>query len=444
MVCNSLIDRQRASLDPLNTRSRRCTASLRFRRRNQLAPRLVITFSHLPLHAGMWDNFATNRLQERMNRARKFLILISLLSAVLLSGCSGSDAPAHGSTTSGEVARPKSSSTVPVVVSQTRRTTVPIELTAIGTGKAYQTVSVESQVAGIVKEVHYRQGQFVRKGDLLVTLDKDPFRAALAQAEAALARDKAQAQLSKSDLQRSQSLYKEGIVSPQQYDTSQTTFAASQAVVRADEAAVQTAKIQLSYCSIYATISGVTGAQLVSPGATVKANDVPTLVVINQVDPIYVNFSVPQQYLEPIKDSMARARLRVQATPPGSTTPETGVLTFVNNTVDTNTGTIQLMATFSNQDHRLWPGQYSNVVLNLGQQHNVLVVPSQSVQMGQQGDYVFVVKPDKTVDVRQVKVGQTVNNQTEIVQGLTPGETVVTDGQVRLVPGTKVYFTKSL
>jgi multidrug efflux system membrane fusion protein len=134
----------------------------------------------------------------------------------------------------------------------------------------------------------------------------------------------------------------------------------------------------------------------------------------------------------------------VKATPPGTTTAETGILTFVNNMVDTNTGTIQLMATFPNSDHHLWPGQYSNVVLNLGEQQNVLVVPSQSVQAGQQGSYVFVVKPNKTVDVRKVKVGQTVNNQTEIVQGLSAGETVVTDGQVRLVPGTKVYFTKTL
>lgn len=363
---------------------------------------------------------------------------------MLLGACTGGDAPAHGSTSSGEVARPKASSTVPVVVGQAERTTVPIELTAIGTGQAYQTVSVESQVDGIVKEVHYHQGQFVHKGDPLVTLDKDPFLAAVAQAEAAFARDKAQDQLSQSDLERSQRLYKEGIVSPQQFDQSRATSAASEATVRSDQAAIQTANIQLSYCSIYAAISGVTGAQLVSPGATVKAHDVPTLVVINQLEPIYVNFSVPQQYLETIKDSMARSHLRVQATPPGSTTPETGVLTFVNNTVDTTTGTIQLMATFSNARHRLWPGQYSNALLNLGQQHNVLVVPSQSVQMGQQGDYVFVVKPDKTVDVRQVKVGQTVNNQTEIVQGLTPGEMVVTDGQVRLVPGTKVYFAKNL
>ena len=221
-----------------------------------------------------------------MSKVHNFLLFTALSSALILGACSGGDAPAHGSTTSGEVARPKSSSAVPVVVGQAERTTVPIELTAIGTGRAFQTVSVESQVAGIVNEVHYRQGQFVRKGDLLDNLDLDPFRAALAQAEAALARDKAQAQLSQSDLQRSQSLFKEGIVSPQQFDQSQATFSGAEAVVRADEAAIQTAKIQLSYCSIYAPISGVTGEQLVSPGATVKANDVPTLVVINQVEPI--------------------------------------------------------------------------------------------------------------------------------------------------------------
>ncbi|HEV2245454.1 MAG TPA: efflux RND transporter periplasmic adaptor subunit [Terriglobia bacterium] len=379
-----------------------------------------------------------------MNRVCKFLALIPLLFVVLFGGCADSDAPAQGSATSGEIARPQDTAAVPVMVAEAGRQTIPIELTAIGTGKAFQTVSVESQVAGIVKEVQYRQGQFVNKGDLLVTLDGDPFLAAVAQAEAALARDKAQAQLSQAELQRTQQLYKEGIVSPQQNDQSLAGSAAATATVQADEAAIRTTKIQLSYCSIYAPISGVTGEQLVSPGSTVKANDVPTLVVINQIEPIYVIFSVPQQYLEAIKDSMARSRLRVRATPPGASTAETGVLTFVNNTVDTTTGTIQLMATFPNADHHLWPGQFSNVVLNLGIQQGVLVVPSQAVQAGQQGDYVFVVKQDKTVDVRQVKVGQTVRNNTEILQGLTAGETVVTDGQVRLVPGAKVYFTKTL
>lgn len=379
-----------------------------------------------------------------MSRGRKILAPILLSSVLVLAGCSGSDGPTKTSATSGAIARPKSTAAVPVMVAKVQRSTIPIELSAIGTGQAFHSVSVESQVAGIVKEVHYRQGQFVRKGDLLITLDKAPFLAALAQAEAALARDKAQAQLSHVELQRSDKLYKEGIVSSEQYDQALATSTASQATVQADEATIRAAKIQLSYCSIYAPINGVTGAQLVSPGAAVKANDLPVLVVINQVSPIYVNFSVPQQYLEPIKMSMARSHLRVRAASPGNSDPETGILTFVNNTVDTTTGTIELMATFPNTNHRLWPGQFSNVTLNLGERRNVLVIPSEAVQAGQRGNYVFVVKPGMTVDVQQVKVGLTVNNQAEVLQGLSAGEMVVTDGQVRLVPGTKVYVAKKL
>jgi membrane fusion protein, multidrug efflux system len=379
-----------------------------------------------------------------MNRVGKILAPLSLLSILFLAGCAGSDAPAQASRSSGEIERPQDTAAVPVVIAKAERSIMPVELSAIGTGQAFQTVSVESQVAGIVKEVHYQQGQFVQKGDLLITLDKDPFLAALAQSEAALARDKAQAQLSQVELKRNDELYKEGIISQGQHDQSQATFTAAQATVRADEAAIQTAKIQLSYCSIYAPINGVTGAQLVSPGATVKANDAPVLVIINQVSPIYVNFSVPQQYLVPIKRFMARSHLPVKATPPGATQPEDGFLTFVNNTVDTTTGTIQLMGQFRNTDHRLWPGQFSNVVLNLGEQQDALVIPSQAVQAGQQSDYVFVVKQDMTVDVRQVKVGNSINNKTEVLQGLSVGETVVTDGQVRLVPGTRVYFSKEV
>ena len=387
---------------------------------------------------------AKYRKTGRMSRVGRVLTSITLLSVLVFVGCTGSDAPKQGSDASGAIARPEDAAAVPVVVAKVERSTIPVTLSAIGTGRAFQTVSVESQVAGIVKEVHYRQGQFVHKGDLLITLDKDPFLAALAQADAALARDKAQAQLSQADLKRSEKLYKQGIVSHEQYDQSLATSTGTQATVRADEAAIRTAQIQLSYCSVYAPISGVTGAQLVSPGATVKANDDPVLVVINQVSPIYVNFSVPQQYLEPIKRAMARSRLRVQATPPGDSAAEIGLLTFVNNTVDTTTGTIQLMATFPNPNHHLWPGQFGNVSLSLGERPNALVIPSEAVQAGQQGDYVFVVKADKTVDVRPLKVGLTVKDQTEVLQGLSAGETIVADGQVRLVPGTKVYFTKSL
>lgn len=372
----------------------------------------------------------------------KILAPISLISLLALAGCTESSGAAQRSSGSGAIKRATDNAAVPVVISKVERSSFPVELRAIGTGQAFKTVSVESQVAGIVKEVHYRQGQLIHQGDLLITLDKSPFAAALAQAEAALARDKAQAQLSQAELHRYTELDKQGIISKQQYEQSVATSRAMQATVQADEAAIQTAKIQLSYCSIYAPINGVAGAQLVYPGATVKANDLPVLVVINKVSPIYVDFAVPQQYLGSIKRFMARSPLGVEATPSGDSVAEKGVLTFVNNTVDASTGTIHLLASFPNTDQRLWPGQFSNVLLRLNEEQNVLVVPSQAVQTGQQGDYVFITKPDMTVDVRPVKVGQSVNNRTQVLQGLSEGDTVVTDGQVRLVPGTKVYISK--
>ncbi len=377
-----------------------------------------------------------------MTTVVKILVALALLLFLVLAGCEDSAGPELKSSASGAIERPQDTAAVPITVAKVERRTVPVELRAIGTGQAFKTVSVESQVAGIVKEVHYQQGQFVRQGDLLVSLDERPFLAVLAQSKAALARDKAQAQLDQTQMQRYGELYQKGIVSKEQYDQYQATSAAAQASVNVDEAAVQTAEIQLSYCSIYAPISGITGAQLVYPGATVKANDLPVLVVINQVSPIYVDFSVPQQYLDSVKKLMARSRLPVQATPTGDSTAEKGSLTFVNNTIDTSTGTISLRASFPNGDKRLWPGQFSNILLRLGEQQNVLVVPSQAVQAGQQGDYVFVTKPDMTVDVRKVNVGRTVNDNTEVLEGLSLGETVVTDGQVRLEPGTKVYVSK--
>jgi len=379
-----------------------------------------------------------------MTTVLKSLLLFSLLPVLIFTGCGESGSATQGSGGSGAIERPQNTSAVPVTLAKVQRSTIPVELHAIGTGQAFKTVSVESQVAGIVKEVHYQQGQFVHQGDLLITLDKSPFLAALAQSNAALARDKAQAQLDQAELQRYEGLYKQGIVSKEQYDQYLATSTAAEATVNVDDAAIQTAKIQLSYCSIYAPISGVTGAQLVYPGAAVKANDVPVLVVINQVSPIYVNFSVPQQYLESVKRLLARSRLTVQATPTGDSASEKGILTFVNNTVDPSTGTISLTASFPNNDQHLWPGQFSNVLLRLGEQQNVLVIPSQAVQAGQQGDYVFVAKPDMTVEVRQISVGQSVNNETEVLRGLALGESVVTDGQVRLVAGTKVYVTRGL
>jgi multidrug efflux system membrane fusion protein len=370
--------------------------------------------------------------------------IIIIVPALALGGCSSTSASGEGARGSGAIERPTDTAAVPVTVATVSRSSIPVELTAIGTGQAFKTVSVESQVAGIVKEVHYRPGQVVHTGDLLVTLDTSPFLAALAQAEAALARDNAQAELGKTELERNDELAGKGLISTQEHDQSKAESAAAAATVRADEAAVQAARIALSYCSVYAPIGGVTGAQLVYPGTAVKANDAPVLVVINQVSPIYVEFAVPQQHLGSIRTLMKRARLEVQATPPGDGPPETGELTFVNNTVDPATGTMKLMASFPNTDQRLWPGQFSNVLLRLSEQQNVLVVPSQAVQTGQQGDYVFVVKKDMTVDVRQVKVGPAVGGVAEVLSGLSAGDTVVTDGQVRLVPGARVSLAKGL
>ncbi|MGH9736937.1 MAG: efflux RND transporter periplasmic adaptor subunit [Candidatus Acidiferrales bacterium] len=367
-----------------------------------------------------------------MRRVTLLLALAVPLAAVLAGCADRGDTP------------PAQDKAVPVVVAQVARKGIPVNLSAIGTGQAFKTVSIESQVAGIVKELHYHPGQYVHQGDLLVTLDDRPFLATLAQVKANLARDKAQAQLDESQVGRYKELYDGGIVPREQYDQYLATASSANATVSADEAAIQTANIQLSYCSIYAPIGGVTGAQLVYPGAAVKANDVPVLVVINQVSPLYVTFSVPQQYLGDVKRFMERGQLPVQAVPRGDSRPEVGHLTFVNNAVDATTGTIQLMGTFQNSDHRLWPGQFSDVTLRLAEQENAVVVPAQTVQTGQEGDYAFVVKPDKTVAVQKVKVGRTVDGDTEILAGLQPGQTVVTDGQINLVTGTKVYFTNSL
>jgi len=333
---------------------------------------------------------------------------------------------------------------VPVMAAKAVEKAMPIELREIGTGEAHATVSVESQVAGIVSAVHYTAGQFVKKGDLLITLDNRPFVANLQLAEANLSKDKANAALAKVEAERYNELYKSGIVPKEQYDQFVATADADEAATQADQATIETAKLQVAYCLIYAPISGRTGSQLVYPGTVVKADDLPILVVINQVSPIYIDFSVPQQYLDEIKAYMKKGRLEIQAIPSDKSAAESGYLTFVNNTVDATTGTIELKGTFPNTDLRLWPGEFVNVVLRLSEQEKAIVVPSQAVQTGQQGDYVFIIKPDMTVESRAVKVERTVGGESVIAEGIKPGETVVTDGQLRLVPGTKVKVRTSL
>ncbi|MGB8788863.1 MAG: efflux RND transporter periplasmic adaptor subunit [Candidatus Acidiferrales bacterium] len=367
-----------------------------------------------------------------MDRFARLAMLVCSASALALAGCVEKAAP------------PPELPVVPVMAAKAAVKAMPIELREIGTGESYSTVSIESQVAGIVSAVHYVQGQFVKKGDLLVSLDDRPFAAALAMAQANLTKDRANATLAGVEAERYEKLFQSGVVPKEQLDQELATEAAQKAAVQADEAAVETAKLNVSFCSIYAPIDGQTGSQLIYPGAVVKADDVPILVVINRISPIYVDFSVPQQYLDQIKSYMAHERLLIQATTSGNAGPETGYLTFVNNTVDATTGTILLKGTFENGDRRLWPGEFANVVLRLAEQENAIVVPSQAVMSGQDGDYIFVIQPDMTVDLRTVKESRTVNGESVITEGVKAGETVVTDGQLRLIAGTKVRIRTSL
>lgn len=367
-----------------------------------------------------------------MKHFSKPSIIFCTLALLAVAGCTEHAAP------------PPEAPVVPVMAAKAEVKAMPIELHAIGTGEASSTVSVESQVAGIVSAVDYKQGQFVKKGDLLVALDNRPFVANLQLAQANLAKDKASAELARVEAGRYQKLFQSGIVAKEQYDQYLATADASEAAVQADQANIETAKLQVAYCLIYAPISGRVGSQLVYPGAVVKANDVPVLVIINEISPLYVDFSVPQQYLDEIKAYMKRGKLPIQASTSDNTKVESGYLTFVNNTVDATTGTIVLKGTFPNTDSRLWPGEFVTVILRLSEQEKAVVVPSQAVQTGQQGDYIFVIKPDMTVDSRAVKVARTVGGESVITEGVKAGETVVTDGQVRLVPGVKVEIKTSL
>ncbi|NTW60089.1 MAG: efflux RND transporter periplasmic adaptor subunit [Nitrospirae bacterium] len=327
---------------------------------------------------------------------------------------------------------------VPVVAETAAQKNVPLQIKAIGNVEAYNTVAVKSQVNGEISEVFFREGQDVKQGKMLFRIDPRPFEAALRQAESALARDRAQALNAQEDAKRYSALSGKGYVSIQEYDKARTNANALDAVVQADEAAVENARLQLEYTAIMSPIDGRTGAISVQKGNVVKANDV-VLVTINQVTPIYVTFSVPEQELANIKKYQATGELHVEVSIPQSNSkPINGSLTFIDNKVNTTTGTILLKATFPNQDRALWPGQFVDVVLTLTTEKDRVIVPSQAVQTGQQGQYVYVIKDDMTAELRVVTPGRLYGIWTVIDKGITAGEKVVTDGQLRLVPGTKV------
>jgi membrane fusion protein, multidrug efflux system len=355
---------------------------------------------------------------------------------------------------------------VPVTVSDAVQKTVPVELTAVGNAQPYTTVGIKSQVNGQIVEVRFKEGQDVRKGDVLFVIDPRPFEAALRQAEAALGQRQAEVRQAQANLERDiaqldnsrvqerryRDLVEKELIAREQYDQLRTNLSAMEATVQADRAAIENARaaleaaqanvdnarLQLAYTVLRAPIDGRTGNLLVQNGNLAKANDDNPMVVINQIHPIYVSFAVPEQYLADIKKYRDTGALRVAARQPRQPEPiATGELTFVNNTVDAATGTIQLKATFPNTYNALWPGQFVDVALTLTSR-TAIVVPSQSIQPGQQGPFLFVVKPDHTVESRPVVPGARLGAETIIEQGLRPAERVVIDGQLRLIPGAKV------
>lgn len=339
---------------------------------------------------------------------------------------------------------PRKKMTMPVTVAAVVTATVPVQLTAIGSVQSYSKVVVKAQVPGEITQVHFQEGQAVKKGDLLFTIDPAPFEAAVKLAEANLAKDRAQLENARKQLARYTSVVSKGYVSAEEYDKVRTNEKALEATVAADEAALERARIELKYCYIRSPIDGFTGEVKVDVGNVMKANDNDKpMVVIRQTSPIFAVFTVPERYLSEIKRQVALQPLQVEATIAGQEQQKfVGELSFIDNSVDTTTGTIQLKATFANKDNALWPGQYVNVALKLTDLPNSVLVPSQAVQMGQGGSYVYVVKPDQTVEYRLVELGLTVGDRVVVANGLAGGERVVTDGQLRLFPGAMVKIVE--
>jgi multidrug efflux system membrane fusion protein len=356
---------------------------------------------------------------------------------------------------------------VPVTVATAKERDVPVEIQVIGNVEAYSTITVKAQVGGLLTDVFFHEGDFVKKGEKLFTIDRRPLEAAynqalaniardqasLGQAQANLARDEAQAKYQDTQAKRYDALAKSGVISKDQSEQLRASADAMAQAVNADKAAIQSAqaaigasqataenaKVQLGFTDIPSPINGRTGNLTVKAGNVVMANSM-DLMTINQVEPIYVTFSVPEAQLPAIKKYKDAGALSVKARPQDAETAtddETGNLTFIDNTVDVTTGTIKLKGTFPNTNHKLWPGQFVRVTLRLTTQKNAVVVPNEAVQTGQTGSFVYVVKPDKTVESRPVTTGARVE-QDMVVDGLELGETVVTEGQLRLAPGSKV------
>ncbi len=328
---------------------------------------------------------------------------------------------------------------VPVTVAVAESKDVPIQVRAIGNVQPISNVAVRALVGGQLQKVWFREGDDVHRGQMLFTIDPRPFEAALAQAQANLARDEANLKNAESQAARYADLVKKDYVTQQQADDASAAAGALAATVKADEADVQAARLNLAYCSIRAPIDGRLGNLTVKEGNLVKANDTPSLVTLNQITPVYVAFSVPEQQLSEIRKQAAGDALAVTASfPDDAKAAFPGRLTFIDNAVDNGSGTILLKATFPNEDKALWPGQYVNVSMNLSTLKDAVTIPEEAIQQGQQGYYVYVIKADDTVDMHTVEVVQRLGGVATIRDGVQGGDRVVTDGQLRLMPGAKV------
>src|SRR4030043_600117 len=373
----------------------------------------------------MGEQMSINRYVTQEKSALFFFFMVSIVVTVFFLACSKKTGPP-----------PKPP--VPVTTGTVIQKTVPVQVRAIGNVEAYSPISVKSQIDGQLIRVHFKEGQDVKKGDILFTIDPRPYEAALKQAEANFAKDSAQLENARVEVSRYAELVKKGYVAQEQYDQIRTNAAALEATVNADKALVENARLQLRYCFIYSPITGRTGNLMANQGNLIKANADNPMITINQIQPIYVTFSVPEQYLSEIKKYMAGSKVKVEVyVTRDEDHPEEGVLTFVDNTVDMTTGTIKLKGTFANKEKRLWPGQFVNVILTLTTQPNAVVAPSQAIQTGQSGDYVFVIKSDLTVESRPVVIDRTLDGETVVEKGLQPGDKVVTDGPLRLFPGAR-------